>query len=182
MDTSTRWWIHHCLLQCQAHKTSRQTLRWPTLSLPLPKGLSMTVSIDCFGPLPTTPHGNIYILVFADRFSRRVDLYAAHTDQFTAKGTADIFVDLYISVWAARSHLYPIAAGSSALSLLKPPTNARGPSRVPSAPFTLNPRRCRALQPHHGSATTHLRKSAPKTTGTLRFPTPPPLQHLHQRR
>ena len=30
----------------QARKTSRQTIRWPTLSLPLPNGPGITVRVD----------------------------------------------------------------------------------------------------------------------------------------
>ena len=51
MDVSARWWIRRCL-KCQARKTSRQTIRWPTLSLPLPNSPGITVSVDYFGPLP----------------------------------------------------------------------------------------------------------------------------------
>ena len=29
-----------------------------------------------FGPMPVTPKGNPYILLFTDRFSRRADVYA----------------------------------------------------------------------------------------------------------
>jgi len=76
MDICTKWWIRHCL-RCQARKSSRQTVRWPILSLPLPSGPGVSVSVDYFGPLPTTPRGNAYILLFTDRFSRRADMYAA---------------------------------------------------------------------------------------------------------
>lgn len=63
MDTFTRWYIRHCL-QCEARKTSRQTICWPTLSLPLPNGPGVTVSVDYYGPLPITPRGSVYILIF----------------------------------------------------------------------------------------------------------------------
>ena len=37
-----------------------QTIRWPTLSLPLPNGPGILVNVDYFGPLPLTPRGNAY--------------------------------------------------------------------------------------------------------------------------
>ena len=61
MDVSARWWIRRCL-HCQARKTSRHTIRWPTLSLPLPTGPGITVSTDYFGLLPLPPCGNEHIL------------------------------------------------------------------------------------------------------------------------
>ena len=54
MSVCMRWWLHRCL-QCQAHTSSRQTVRWPILSLPLPSGPGVAVSVDYFGPLPATP-------------------------------------------------------------------------------------------------------------------------------
>jgi len=47
MSISTRWWLRHCL-QCQARKSSRQTARWPILSLPLPSGPGIAISVDYF--------------------------------------------------------------------------------------------------------------------------------------
>ena len=37
MSVCTWWWLRRCL-QCQARKYSRQTVRWPILSLLLPSG------------------------------------------------------------------------------------------------------------------------------------------------
>ena len=51
----------HCL-KCQARTTLRYTIRWPTLSLPLPNGPGILVRVDCFGLLPLTPRRNAYIL------------------------------------------------------------------------------------------------------------------------
>ena len=98
MNVCTRWWLRRCL-QCQARKSSRQTVRWPILSLPLPSGPGVAVSVDYFGPLPVTPRGNSYILLFTDRFSRRADMYAVSAAEFTAEGTADILVNKYIPLW-----------------------------------------------------------------------------------
>ena len=72
MGLSVRWWLRHRFI-CQARKTSLQTYRWPTLTLPLPNGPGIVVSVEVFGPLPVASRGNAYILLFTDCFNRRVD-------------------------------------------------------------------------------------------------------------
>ena len=98
MDISARWWLRRCL-KCQARKTSRRIIRWPSLALPIPNGSGVLVSVDYFGPLPVTPRGNAYILLFTDHFSRRADMYAITEAEFTATGTADILINRYIPLW-----------------------------------------------------------------------------------
>ena len=98
LDQSVRWWIRRCLF-CQARKTSRQTIRWPTTLMPLPSGPGQIVSVDYFGPLPITRNGNKHILLYTDRFSRRIAAYAVTQDERTAEGTARIFVEQYIPLW-----------------------------------------------------------------------------------
>ena len=73
---------------------TRQTVRWPTITLPLPEGPGIAVSIDYLGRLPVT--GNTYILLFTDHFSRRADMYAVTAAGFTAEGTAKILINQYI--------------------------------------------------------------------------------------
>ena len=104
MEVCTKWWVRRCL-KCQARKTSRQTIRWPTLSIPLPNSPGISVSVDYFGPLPTTARRNSYILLFTDRFSRRADMFAVTAAEFTAKGTANILVNRFIPLWGCPSTL-----------------------------------------------------------------------------
>ena len=104
MSVCTVWWLRRCL-QYQARKSSRQPVRWPILSLPLPSGPGVTVSVDYFGPLPVTPRGNSYILIFTDRFSRRADMYDVSAAEFTAEGTANILVNKYIPLWGFPASL-----------------------------------------------------------------------------
>ena len=59
MGTCTWWGLRNCL-KCQARQTSRQTVRWPTITLLLPEGPYIAVRVDYFGPLPVTPRGNTY--------------------------------------------------------------------------------------------------------------------------
>ena len=64
--------------------------------MPLTEGPGIAVSVDYFDPLPVTPQGNTYILLFTDRFSRRADMYAVTAAEFTAEGTANILINRYI--------------------------------------------------------------------------------------
>ena len=102
MEACTKWWVRRCL-KCQARKTSRQTIRWPTLSIPLPNSRGISVSVDYFGPLPITARGNSYIFVFTDRFSRRADMFAVTAAEFTAEGDANILVIRFILLWGCPS-------------------------------------------------------------------------------
>ena len=98
MNICNRWWLRHCLKR-QAQKISRLTARSPIISMPLPEGPDIAVSVDYFGPLPVTPRGNTYILFLTDRFSRRVDMFAVTAAEFAAEGTANILINRYIHLW-----------------------------------------------------------------------------------
>ena len=106
MEAWTKWWVRRCL-KCQARKTSRQTVRWPVLPIPLPNSPGVAVSVDYFGPLPITARGNSYILLFTDRLSRRADMFAVTTAEFTAEGTANILVNRFIPLRGCSSTLLP---------------------------------------------------------------------------
>ena len=51
------------LLEVPSAETPRLTVRWPIITMPLPEGPGVAVSVDYFGPLPATPRGNTYILL-----------------------------------------------------------------------------------------------------------------------
>ena len=68
----------------------------------LPGGPGVAVSVDYFGPLPVTPRGNTYVLLFTDRFSRRADVFPVTAGEFTAEGTANILANQYIPLWGCR--------------------------------------------------------------------------------
>ena len=104
MEVCTKWWVRRCL-KCQARKTSRQTVRWPVLPIPLPNSPGVADSVDYSGPLPITARGNSYILLFTDHVSRRVDMFAVATAEFTAEGTANILVNRFIPLWGCPSTL-----------------------------------------------------------------------------
>ena len=86
-------------------KTSRQTIRWPTLSIPLSNRPGISVSVNYFGPLPITAGGSSYILFFTDWFSRRADMFAVTAAEFTAEDTANILVNRFILLWGCPSTL-----------------------------------------------------------------------------
>ena len=92
INVCTRWCLRHCF-NCQARKTPSLTVRWPIILMPLPGGPGVAVSVDCFGPLPVTPRGNTYILLFTDRFGRRADMFTVTAAEFIAEGTANILVN-----------------------------------------------------------------------------------------
>ena len=94
----TRWWLRNCL-KCQERKTSRQTVWWPTTTMPSPEGSGIAVSVDYFSPLLVMTRGNTCILLFTDRFSRRADMFAVTAAEFTAEGTANILINRYIPLW-----------------------------------------------------------------------------------
>ena len=80
----------------QARKNSRQAVRWPVLSLPLPGGPGVVIAVDFFRPLPVTPRGNAYSFCSQTAsFSRRADMYTVSPANFTARGTADGLVNQY---------------------------------------------------------------------------------------
>ena len=97
MNVCTRWWLRHCLKR-QARKTPRLIVRWRIITMPLPEGPGVAVSVDYFGPLPVTPRGENVLLV-TDRFSRWADMFPVTAAQFTAEGTANILVNRYIPLW-----------------------------------------------------------------------------------
>ena len=104
MEACRKWWVRRCL-KCQARETSRQIVCWPVLPIPLPNSPGVSVSVDYFGPLSTIVRENSYILLFTDRFSRRADMFAVTTAEFTAEGTANILVSRFIPLWECPSTL-----------------------------------------------------------------------------
>ena len=95
MEACTKWWVRRCV-KCHVRKTSRQTVCWPVLPIPLSNSPGVAVSVDYFEPLPITARGNSYILLFMDHFSRRADMFAVTIADFTAEGTANILVNRFI--------------------------------------------------------------------------------------
>ena len=57
MALSVKWWIRRCYA-CQARKKTRDSVRWPLVSLSLPSGPGQMVAFDLLGPLPRTNQGN----------------------------------------------------------------------------------------------------------------------------
>ena len=109
MNVCTLRWLRHCL-KCQVRKTPRLTVRWPIISMPLPEGPGIVVSVDYFSTLSVTPRGNTCILLFndhfsclfSDRFSRRADMFPVSTAEVTAEGKANILVKQCIPLWGCR--------------------------------------------------------------------------------
>lgn len=56
-------------------------------------GPSILINVDYFEPLPVTPRGNAYILLFTDRFSHRLDMYAMTAAQLATSSSMDIHMN-----------------------------------------------------------------------------------------
>ena len=97
-ECCTLWWLRHCLKR-QARKTPRLTVRWAVISMQLPEGPGVAISVDYFGSLPVTPRGNTYILLITDCFSRRADTFPVAAAEFAAEGTANIPVNKNNPLW-----------------------------------------------------------------------------------
>ena len=87
-----RSWVRHWL-SCEAPKTTRLTVRWSVISIPLPEGPGVAVSVHYFNPFPVTPRCNTYIFLLTDRFSHRADMFPVNAAEFTAEGTANNLVN-----------------------------------------------------------------------------------------
>ena len=78
------------------------TVRWPVISIPLPEGPGIAVSVDYVGPLPVTRRGHTYlkhILLVTDRFSRLADMYVVTAAEFTVKGMTNVLINRYTPLW-----------------------------------------------------------------------------------
>ena len=74
ITSSVKWWIRRCYA-CQARKKTREMVRWPLVSLPLPSGPGQIVAFDLLGPLPRTNQGSEHVLLVVDLFSRHAEGY-----------------------------------------------------------------------------------------------------------
>ena len=67
---------------------------------------TVAVSVFYFGSVPATPLVNCYMLLFTNRFSRRVDIHAVSAAEFTAEGASNIVVKMmYIPLWGFPASL-----------------------------------------------------------------------------
>ena len=98
MAESVKWWIRRCY-NCQARKSTRQTVRWSLISLPLPSRPGQMVSFDLLGSLPATTKGNQYVFLVVDLFSRHAEAYAITKGEKNTEGCADRLVHDYIPRW-----------------------------------------------------------------------------------
>lgn len=98
MAESVQWWCRRCYA-CQFREVPRYGSRWPLVSLPLPSRPGQMVSFDYLGPLPKTKHGNEYIFLVVDLFSRHAEGYAIQKGEKNSKGFVAIMVNDYIPRW-----------------------------------------------------------------------------------
>ena len=101
----------------------------PVISMPLPEGPGIAVSVDYVGPLPATPRGNTYALIFTNRFRRQSDMYVVTARlPFLSTGTPP-FGD-------TRAAYARTTASSYAQRFRRRSTNFLGFGKLPPAPTT----------------------------------------------
>ena len=87
------------LLYVNARKTSLQTIRWPTIFIPVPNGPGITVSNHYVGLLLRTLRGRSWFHLFTIHFSGRPDMYAVAAAQVAATDTAEVLIAQYVPLW-----------------------------------------------------------------------------------
>ena len=95
---SVTHWVEHCW-PCQARKGSGKRARLPTIYRELPPHPFHTVATDCFGPLPVSSGGNMYIHVFMCLLTSHVAVYAVREGENTAVTAAEMLVDQYSTLY-----------------------------------------------------------------------------------
>lgn len=83
----------------QARERVCRTVRWPTISIPLPDGSAEVIFLDYFGPLRTTSCRDKYMFLFTDRLSRRAAMFPVSASEFFTLGTGNTIVENYIPRW-----------------------------------------------------------------------------------
>ena len=135
MDICTWWWFRRCL-QHQARTSFRQTIRCPIFSFPLPSGPDVAVSVDYSGPLPVTPLGNCYIVIFSSRIGS-VGAQTCTPSRLGNEGAADILVNEYIRLFGCvRSASSRIMDCTCPPSCHMPCTNFWECEKSPRAPVS----------------------------------------------
>jgi hypothetical protein len=77
---------------CQADKIRRQPQQGKLTNVQTPLSIFESYNADFMGPFPKSKNGNDSILLFVDRFSRRLFLYAV-SKHMTSEECADMFVE-----------------------------------------------------------------------------------------
>lgn len=104
MKASTHLWIRRCF-ECQARKTSRQTVHWPFIFMGLPNSPDTLASSDYFSPLPTTGRRNTYILFSTDLFTRHASMSAVTPGDLTTATTVRVLVHEYMKHYGCPKRL-----------------------------------------------------------------------------
>ena len=85
------------------------------ISILQPEGPGIAVSVVYFDPLPVTPPGNTYILIFTGRFSRRVETFVVIAAEFNAEDMANISSTDIFPSGDPRAAYSPTTASSLAI-------------------------------------------------------------------
>ena len=130
MTICTRWWLRHCL-KCQSRKTSRLTVRWPIISMPLPEGPGIATSVDhsrsrlevtptsCSSPIVSAVEPPCSHHLLQPSLQRRARLTFSSTGIFSSGD--------------ARAAYSPTTASSFAQSFRMPCTSLLGFGKLPTS-------------------------------------------------
>ena len=130
---------------------------------PLPNSPEISVSVDYFGFLPITAHGNSYILLFTDRFSRRADMFAVTAAEFTAEGTANILVNRFIPLWGYPSTILSDNGLQFCAQLATAVYKRLGVHKLTTSAYHPNGNGgVETCKPHHGANASHGLQRTPK--------------------
>ena len=106
--------------------------------MPLSEGPGIAVSVDYFGAIPVMPRSITYILLFTDRFSRRVDIFAVTTVQPSSQLGARLTLSStgIFPSGDARAAYSRTTASSFVKNFRVPSTSFLGFGKLPPAPTT----------------------------------------------
>lgn len=102
-------------------KTSRSANRWPLISLSLPAGPGIMISVDYFGHLPVTPSVNTYryATLLTNRYSHRTGMLVVNATKLWPKPTANVFINRHTTLFESTSEAHtPITVFSFAIQAL----------------------------------------------------------------
>ena len=98
MDQDIKDYVKKCPI-CQLQKTTRIKNQSESIIPDIPLNPNDKIALDIFGPLPTTPRGNKYILSIQDRLTRYTTLIPLESETSTA--IVEALIEQYIYIYGS---------------------------------------------------------------------------------
>ena len=96
MEPCTIWWVQRCL-KCQARKNSRQTIRWPLFTIPLPNSPGVSSVLNTLGPCRSQLEE--IVTSSSSRTASAAGRFAVTAAKFTAERITNSLVNSFIHLW-----------------------------------------------------------------------------------